>query len=145
MRSGDPPFVLPFAADDASKDLHEVIHDHCLSICTSVARGPVRMRYNHRMSTLDTSVLDIPLCRIITKQKKAFKIHLSYGFILRNKHTGRHMYYHSSCNCCGLCLEEPSLITNREEFDAFLESIQQSRVLQWVLSQRPNSAWCATA
>ena len=80
------------------------------------------MRYNYSLTTLDTSVLEIPLRRLLATQKKAFKIDLSYGFILRNKHTGRHMYYHSSCNCCGRYLEEPRLITNRDEFDAFLKA-----------------------
>ena len=81
------------------------------------------MRYNHRLATLDTSILEIPLRRLLAKQKKAFKIDLSYVFILRNKHTGRHMYYHSSCNCCGRYLEEISFITNRDEFEAILEGI----------------------
>ena len=38
----------------------------------------------------------------------AFKLNLSYGFILKEKQSGRPRYYHSSCNCCGRLLEEPS-------------------------------------
>ena len=36
----------------------------------------------------------------------AFKINISYGFILRNRTSGRYKYYHSSCNCCGRYLDE---------------------------------------
>ena len=50
------------------------------------------------------------------QQTNAFKINMSYGFVLKNKNTGCYRYYHSSCNCCGRYLDEPSLITDREEF-----------------------------
>ena len=55
--------------------------------------------------------------------------------------TGRLRYYHSSNNCCGRLLEEPSLITNRGDFDRFLARIQESDILQWAIAQRPNSDW----
>ena len=59
------------------------------------------------------------------------------------KQSGRFKYYHSSCNnyCCGRYLEEPVLITNRADFDSFLESIHESDILQWAITQRPNSDW----
>ena len=57
------------------------------------------------------------------------------------KQSGRFIYYHSSCNCCGRYLEEPALITNRADFDRFLERIHESDILQWAITQRPNSDW----
>ena len=57
------------------------------------------------------------------------------------KQSGRFKYYHSSCNCCGRYLEEPALITNRADFDRFLERIHESDILQWAITQRPNSDW----
>ena len=75
------------------------------------------------------------------QQTNAFKINLSYGVVLKNKNTGCYRYYHSSCFCCGRYLDEPSLITNREEFDVFLERIKQTDVLQWAISQSPDFAW----
>ena len=87
----------------------------------------------HRLTTLDTTVLETPLKKMYQEQTNAFKINLSYGFVLRNKNTDRYKYYHSSCNCCGRYLDEPSLITNSEDFD--------NDVLQWALNQRPDSAW----
>ena len=50
-------------------------------------------------------------------------------------------YYHSSCNCCCRYLDEPSLITNAETFQIFLERIKEPDILKWALSQRPNSDW----
>ena len=66
---------------------------------------------------------------------------MSYGFILRNKQTGRYRYFHSSCNCCGRYSDEPSLVTNLQDFEAFLQRIRLPDVLQWVVAQRPDSAW----
>ena len=64
---------------------------------------------------------------------------------MKNKNTGQYRYYHSSCNCCGRYFDEPRLITHRGDFDEFLERIKQNDILQcilqWVISQRPDSAW----
>ena len=60
------------------------------------------------------------------EQTNAFKINLSYGFVLKNKNTGQYKYYNSSCNCCGRYLDEPSLVTNSKDFDDFLERIRET-------------------
>ena len=78
---------------------------------------------------------------LFDQQTTAFKMNCSYGFLLKNKTTNRFRYYHSSNNCCGRLLEEPSLITNRDDFDRFLARIQESDILQWAVAQRPNSDW----
>ena len=59
---------------------------------------------------------------------------------LKNKHTGCYRYYHSSCNRCSRYLDEPSLITNREEFHVFLDRIKNTDILQWAVTQSPDSA-----
>ena len=60
---------------------------------------------------------------------------------MKEKESGRLRYYHSSSNCCGRLLEEPSLIANRDDFDRFLARIAESDILQWAITQRPNSDW----
>ena len=120
-------------------DLQDVITENWSSIRSHVTRGPVQSRYNYRLSSLDTRSLE--LRHIFEEQSTAFKINLSYGFILRNKQTGRYRFYHSSCNCCGRYLDEPSLITNAETFEKFLEQIKEPDLLNWAVSQRPNSDW----
>ena len=127
--------------DELSSDLQDAVRDNWGSIRTYVAQGPVQTRYNHRLTTMDTRELQEPLRQLFEEQTTAFKVNLSFGFILKQKVTGRLRYYHSSNNCCGRLLEEPSLITNRDDFDRFLARIQESDILQWAVAQRPNSDW----
>ena len=90
---------------------------------------------------MDTRDLHAPLRVLFDQQTTAFKHNCSFGFVLREKKSGRLRYYHSSNNCCGRFLEEPSLITNRDDFDRFLARIQESDIRQWAVAQRPNSDW----
>ena len=96
----------------------------------------MQTRFNQRLTTTDMRVLNEPLGELFDEQTTAFKVNLGYGFILMEKQGGRFKYYHSSCNCCGRYLEEPALITNRADFDSFLERIHESDVLQWAITQR---------
>ena len=101
----------------------------------------MQTRFNQRLTTTDMRVLNEPLGELFDEHTTAFKVNLGYGFILRQKQSGRFKYYHSSCNCCGRYLEEPALITNRADFDSFLEIIHESDILQLAITQRPNSDW----
>ena len=131
-----PPQPL---VDEYGAELQDVIIQHWGSIRTHTSHGPVQSRYNFRLTTSDTAGLE--LGHIFAEQTTAFKLNISYGFILRNRTSGRHRYYHSSCNCCGRYLNEPSLITNADTFENFLERIKEPDILKWALSQRPNSEW----
>ena len=90
---------------------------------------------------MDTRELQEPLRQLFEEQTTAFKVNVSFGFVLREKENDRLRYYHSSNNCCGRLLEEPALITNRDDFDSFLERIREPDILQWAIAQRPNSDW----
>ena len=127
--------------DELSSDLQDAIRENWASVRTYVARGPVQTRFNHRLSSLDTRELQEPLHQLFEEQTTAFKVNVSFGFILKQKATSRLRYYHSSNNCCGRYLEEPSLITNRDDFESFLERIREPDILQWAVAQRPNSDW----
>ena len=128
LQSGDGP------ARRCSRAL--VIHKN-----SSVTRGPFQCRYDDRSTRRDTNLLKIPVKIIFQEHSYSFKISLSYRFFLRNKDVGRYKFYHSSCNCCGRYLVEPSLIINSEDFDAFLERIRETDVFQWATNQRPYPAW----
>ena len=110
----DPPVRLPFI-DTLSTELLDV-REHWSAIRTCVARGRLQCRFNYRLNTLDTIVLEEPLKIMFQEQTQFFKINLSYGFILGNKGTDQCRYYHSSCNCCGRYLDEPTLVTNTKDF-----------------------------
>ena len=136
-----PPPVEHAANDELSAELRDFVHENWASVRTHVVHGPVQTRYNHRLTSLDTRDLHEPLRELFQEQKTVFKVNCSYGFVLREKQSGRLRYYHSSNNCCGRFLEEPSLIANRDDFDRFLERIEETDVLQWAIAQRPNSDW----
>ena len=124
-------------------DLQDVLTQHWSSIRSHVARGPIQTRYNYRLENNNTRKLD--LRQIFQEQTTACKVNLSYGFILYHKISGRFKYYHSSCNCCGRYLDKPSLVTNVETFEAFLERIHEQDILQWAIAQRPNSDWICSS
>ena len=136
-----PPPVEHAANDELSSAIRDAVRENWGSVRTHVVNGPVQTRYNHRLTSLDTRDLHDQLFLLFEEQTTAFKVNVSFGFILKQKATSRLRYYHSSNNCCGRYLEEPSLITNRADFDRFLARIQESDILQWAVAQRPNSDW----
>ena len=140
----DPVLAPPVehaANDELSSAIRDFVHENWGSIRTHMVHGPVQTRYNRRLTSLDTRDLHEQLRVLFEEQTTSFKINCSFAFILKNKTTNRLKYYHSSNNCCGRLLEEPSLITNRGDFDRFLARIQESDILQWAIAQRPNSDW----
>ena len=142
--NGDPVLAPPVehaANDELSSAIRYFVHENWASVPTHVVNGPVQTRYNHRLTSLDTRDLHDQLFLLFEEQTTAFKVNVSFGFILKQKATSRLRYYHSSNNCCGRYLEEPSLITNRDDFESFLERIRESDILQWAVAQRPNSDW----
>ena len=124
-------------------DLQDVLTQHWSSIRSNVARGPIQIRYNYRLENNNTRTLD--LRQIFREQTTACKVNLSYGFILYHKISGRFKYYHSSCNCCGRYLDKPSLVTNVETFEAFIERIHEQDILKWAIARRPNSDWICSS
>ena len=140
----DPVLAPPVehaANDELSSAIRDFVHENWGSIRTHVVHGPIQTRYNRRLTSLDTRDLHDQLFLLFDQQTTSFKINCCFGFVLREKESGRLRYYHSSNNCCGRYLEEPSLITNRDDFDQFLARIQESDILQWAIAQRPNSDW----
>ena len=55
----DPPARLPFA-DNLSTELLDVVRAHWSTVRTRVTRGPLQCRYDYRLTTLDTTVLETP-------------------------------------------------------------------------------------
>ena len=140
----DPVLAVPVehaANDELSSAIRDFVHENWGSVRTHVVHGPLQTRYNRRLTSLDMRDLHDQLFLLFDQQTTAFKVNVSFGFVLREKENDRLRYYHSSNNCCGRYLEEPALITNRDDFDRFLARIQESDILQWAVAQRPNSDW----
>ena len=135
------PPVEHAANDELSSALQDFVQENWGSVRTHVVHGPIQTRYNRRLTSLDMRDLHDQLFLLFDQQTTAFKVNLSFGFILKQKVTGRLRYYHSSNNCCGRYMEEPALITNRADFESFQDRIQEPDLLNWAVSQRPNSDW----
>ena len=65
------------------------------------------------------------------QQTTAFKINLSFGFILRNIETGVLRYYHPSQNN-GIFFETPHLIRTEEDLERFLEELSRHDILEYI-------------
>ena len=129
----DAPPALPLS-DDVSSELQDMVRKHWSSIRTKRTNGNLQSRYNFRLETLDTRTMHSQLRRIFWDQTSRFKINLSYAFILKNTRTGQLRYFHSSNNLSGRYLEEPHLITNVQDYEDILKSIEQKDVLQNALN-----------
>ena len=119
-----PPPVEP-SNDNLSSALQNFVQENWGSIRTHVVHGPIQTRYNRRLTSLDTRDSHEQLRVLFDQQTTSFKINCSFAFMLKEKQSGRLKYYHSSNNCCGRFMEEPALITNRADFDSFLERIRE--------------------
>ena len=127
-----PPPIEP-ATDELSAELRDFVQENWTSVRTHVVHGPVQTRYNHRLTSMDTRDLHEPLGKLFEEQTTAFKVNVSFGFVLKERQSGRLRYYQASSNCCGRYMEEPALITNRADFDSFLERIREPDILQWAI------------
>ena len=94
-----------------------------------------------RTKQRSTIALHPTLWNIFRSQSSAFKINLSFGFILRNKTSGELCYFHSSKINSGRFLDAPHLITNAFDFQRFLDSFVELDILSWALIHCPNSEW----
>jgi hypothetical protein len=74
------------------------------------------------------------------QQTTAFKINLSFSFILRNIETGVLWYYHSSQNNARF-FYVPHLIRTEEDLERFLEELSRHDILEYILQQRPDTKW----
>ena len=77
---------------------------------------------------------------IFANQTTAFKINVSFGFMLRNVETGELRYYHSSQNNARF-LDVPHLIRNEEDLERFLEELSRHDMLEFIRQQRPDTKW----
>ena len=107
----DPILPLPDFNDFVDDNLINFYRSPWSSIRTNRRRGRIQSTYNIRLTDLNTTSLHT-LWNIFKTQSSAFKINLSFGFILRNKISGELRYFHSSKNVSGRFLDAPHLITD---------------------------------
>ena len=100
----------------------------------------VQDRYNFTLHEMTASTFTVMVHRIFREQATAFKINVSFGFILRHMETGELRYYHSSQNNSRL-FDVPHLIRTEEDLETFLDELQGQDILEYIRQQRPDTKW----
>ena len=95
--------------------------------------------YNCRVDSLNYASLSEQLEEMFAKQKKAFKINISFSFVLKNNSDDSYRFYYGSSN--NSLFSEPQVIADREGFDTFLGLLREQDILASIREHRPSSKW----
>ena len=97
------------------------------------------LRYlNHSNSPLIETIAHI-LKDIFLHQTNAFKINMSFSFILQHRETGEFRYHYASNN--DQLLNSPRLIRNQHDLDTLLDFLTSQGFPSHLKDQRPNTKW----
>ena len=100
-------------------------------------RSKIFLRYlNHSNSPLIETIAHI-LKDIFLRQTNAFKINLSFSFILQLRETGEFRYHYASNN--DQILNSPRLIRNQHDLDNLLDFLTSQDLPSHLKDQRPNT------
>ena len=119
------------------EDELECIQRNWTSIRSHTIHQKLTDIYNERITDL-TNLKEI-IESIFKEQTTAFKLNLSFGFILKNNETGEVRYYYPSQN--GFVFQEPLLIANQEDLENLLNKVADTDWLEYIRKQKPNSKW----
>ncbi|KAI8484923.1 hypothetical protein Bbelb_373300 [Branchiostoma belcheri] len=121
--------------EDGEQDsaaLMQVYREKWQSIRTYFKRGrKVQDEYNFRLNSTSVDELSSKVWAVFRDQKTAFKLSMSFGFILRNTETGELRYYYA-CRNNHCFLEKPALVENEEC------ARQQRPDSKWIVEAVPN-------
>ena len=101
--------------------------------------GRRQKRITVRINSLNGNEIESKLSDIFSNQTKAFKISLSFSFILRNVNDESLRFFYGSFN--NTLLEKPFVVSDRAGFDRLIALLRDTDILESVRQQRPNSKW----
>ena len=133
----DPLECPPDLDYRCNEDEMECVKTNWKQIRTHMIRGKFLDIYHMRI----TETFDIRqiLHGIFREQKTAFKINLAFGFILKNRNTGEMRYYYPSQN--GYIFDKPVVISNEQELEELIESMEARDWMEEIRQQKPSSQW----
>lgn len=76
---------------------------------------------------------------IYDRQQHAFKVNLSFGFIMRHVETGRYRYFRPFDNVN--LFDAPILVSRRQDIVKVLKKLKEMDVLTEMAKNRPNTKW----
>ena len=102
-------------------------------------RSRIYLRYlNHNNSPLIESIAHATE-DIFYRQTNAFKMNLSFSFILQHRETGEYRYHYASNN--NQILNSPCLIRNQQDLENLLDHLAAKDFPSHLKDQRPNTKW----
>ena len=102
-------------------------------------RSKIFLRYlNHSYSPLIETIAHT-LKDIFLRQTNAFKINLSFSFILQHRETGEFQYHYASNN--DQIINSPRLIRNQHDLGNLLDFLASQDFPSHLKDQRPNTKW----
>ena len=106
---------------------------------TYYRRSRIFLRYlHHDRAPLIESIVHV-LEDIFLRQTNAFKINLSFSFILQHRETGEFRYHYASNN--DQLLNSPCLIRNQHDLDILLDFLASQDFPSHLKDQCPNTKW----
>ncbi|XP_066278985.1 uncharacterized protein [Branchiostoma lanceolatum] len=134
--------------DEGEQDnvaLIQVYREKWHAIRTHFKRGrKVQDEYNFRLHSTSVDELSSKVWTVFLDQNTAFKLSVSFGFILRNSETGELRYYYA-CKNNHCFLEKPVLVENEDGIRDFLDKVTTIDILECARQQRPDSKWTVEA
>ncbi|KAI8486087.1 hypothetical protein Bbelb_361870 [Branchiostoma belcheri] len=128
-----------------SAPLMQLYREKWQSIRTYFKRGrKVQDEFNFRLNSTSVDELSSKVWAVFRDQNTAFKLSVSFGFILRNTETGELRYYYA-CRNNHCFLEKPVLVENEGGVEDFLDKVATIDILQCARQQRPDSKWIVEA
>jgi hypothetical protein len=132
------PDVLP---EDPETRVLYINVQHWKSLRTEEATGHrIQDRYHLTLHEMTASTFPEMVRSLYRQQTTAFKINLSFGFILRQIETGVLRYYHASQNNARF-FETPHPIRTEEDLERFLDELSGHDILEYIRQQRPDTKW----
>ncbi len=122
--------------DGLTQECKECYKSNWKQIQSRHLAGKLRDVYTFR---LDIKPVDEMVREIFAQQTSAFKINMSFGYILKNSETGEARYYYPSQN--GYVFDSPSVIRNEEDLAGFMSKVADVDWQDYVRQQKPNSKW----
>ena len=82
------------------------------------------------------------LAEVFSLHDEAFKLNISFGFIMTHIETGEHQYFYPARN--QTLLSEPFRISHSSDVASLLQLLKDKDILEHVHQQRPNTKWRLT-
>ena len=77
--------------------------------------------------------------QVFRRQSQAFKINMSFSYILQNCETGEHRFFYASNS--EQLLNIPKLIRNQQDLNKLLDHLASKDYPTFLKQHRPNSKW----